>query len=364
MNLVSLVLNFLTPDMIGRIASALGLDRDDTSSAVNAAVPALLTAFTGVAARPGGSQKLADAAKQEVGMLDRFASTLGSSGQTSVVERGSQMLASLLGTRDQTTLANAISGYSGLASNTTGSLLAALAPVVMGTIAQQQGPRGLSAGSIANLLESQKDNIASGLPSGFGKLLGGTGLLDALGDAAKRTAAAGSETTRAAAASVSRTLDDTRRSAPAAPSTGWLLWGIPALAVAALLVWLLARPTEPVIQQGVTTAQSVIVGGIDLGRQVTDSINSLRTTLAGVTDTASAQAALPRLREAAVQIDKVSGMIGQVPDAQRKVLAGLVSPAIPALNQLFDKVLVIPGVAEVIKPTIDALKTRLATLTV
>lgn len=195
MNLVSLVLNFLAPDMIGRIASALGLDRDDTSSAVNAAVPALLTAFTGVAARPGGSQKLADAAKQEVGMLDRFASTLGSSGQTSVVERGSEMLASLLGTRDQTTLANAISRYSGLASNTTGSLLAALAPVVMGTIAQQQGPRGLSAGSIANLLESQKDNIAAGLPSGFGKLLGGTGLLDALGDAARRTAAAGSETT-------------------------------------------------------------------------------------------------------------------------------------------------------------------------
>jgi hypothetical protein len=33
------------------------------------------------------------------------------------------------------------------------------------------------------------------------------------------------------------------------------------------------------------------------------------------------------------------------------------------LNQLFDKVLAIPGVAEVIKPTIDALRARLATLT-
>jgi hypothetical protein len=39
-NLVSLVMNFLTPDMIGRIASALGLDRNDTSTAVNAGVPA------------------------------------------------------------------------------------------------------------------------------------------------------------------------------------------------------------------------------------------------------------------------------------------------------------------------------------
>jgi hypothetical protein len=36
---------------------------------------------------------------------------------------------------------------------------------------------------------------------------------------------------------------------------------------------------------------------------------------------------------------------------------------ISVLNQLCDKALAIPGVAEVIKPTIDTLKARLATLT-
>jgi hypothetical protein len=107
MNLVSLIMKFLTPDMIGRIASALGLNQTDTSSAIGTAVPALLAALTGVATQPGGPQKLADAAKQEVGTLDKFASMLGTSGQTSVVQRGSQMLASLLGNRDQSALANA-----------------------------------------------------------------------------------------------------------------------------------------------------------------------------------------------------------------------------------------------------------------
>ena len=34
----------------------------------------------------------------------------------------------------------------------------------------------------------------------------------------------------------------------------------------------------------------------------------------------------------------------------------------PTLNQLFDKVLAIPGVAELLKPTIDALKAKLAVL--
>jgi len=89
----------------------------------------------------------------------------------------------------------------------------------------------------------------------------------------------------------------------------------------------------------------------------------LRTALAGITDAPSAQAALPRLQDVTTQVDKVSGMIAQLSGEQRKVLAGLVNPLMSSLNQLFDKVLAIPGVAEIIKPTIDALKAKLATLT-
>jgi Bacterial protein of unknown function (DUF937) len=363
-NLVSVIMKFLTPDMISGIASAFGLDRNDASSAVEAGVPALLAAFAGVAARPGGPQKLADAAKQEMNTLDKLPGMVGAAGQT-VAERGTKMLSSLLGSRDQTALESAIGKYSGIGSGASSSLLGALAPVVMGAIAQQQGSRGLDGSSIANFLESQKDNIVDSIPSGFGRLLGGTGLIDSLGDSAKKAIMAGSETTRAAAASVTRTIDDTRRSAVAvAPtSSNWLLWIIPALAIAALLIYLLGRPTEQVVQQGVNAVQSLNVGGIDLGKQATDGISSLRTALSGITDTASAQAALPKLQLATAQIDKVSGMVGQLSDTQRKVLAGLVTPVMPALNQLFDKVLAMPGVAEIIKPTIDSLRTKLATLT-
>src|SRR5262245_38067149 len=65
-----------------------------------------------------------------------------------------------------------------------------LAPIVMGTIGQQQGTRSFDAGGIANLLASQKDNIAAALPAGFSNLLGGTGLLDSLGGAARTATAA------------------------------------------------------------------------------------------------------------------------------------------------------------------------------
>jgi hypothetical protein len=202
------------------------------------------------------------------------------------------------------------------------------------------------------------------LPAGFGNLLGGTGLLDALGGAARTATAAGSEAARVTASAARAAGDAGRRAADAAASTSrnWLYWLIPIAAIAALLIWLFAKPTEQVAQKGVTAVQSLVVGGLDVGKQVTDGIASLRSTLGGVTDAASAQAALPKVREVTAQIDKVGGMVGQLSAEQRRLLAGLVTPLMPTLNQLFDKVLAIPGVAEVLKPAIDALKARLAVL--
>src|SRR5262245_32812744 len=105
-NLVSIIMKFLTPDMIGRIAGTLGLDHNDASTAVNAGIPALLAALLGATNRPGGPQKIADAAKQEMGMLDKFAGMLGTAGATSFADRGSSLLTSVLGDRDQSALSN------------------------------------------------------------------------------------------------------------------------------------------------------------------------------------------------------------------------------------------------------------------
>src|SRR5215510_9124183 len=306
-NLVSIVMQFLTPDMIGRIASALGLDRNNTQTAIGAAIPGLLAGLCGVAAQPGGAQRVADAARQQTSALGNFASMLGTGAQTSLVEKGSQILASLLGGRDQTALAGAVGKYAGLGQNASGSLLGMLAPIVMGTIGQQQGTRSLDAGGLANLLASQKDNIAAALPSGFANLLRGTGLLDSLGGAARTATAAAGQTTRVTT-SAARAIGDTGQRAAGAAALNWLYWLIPLLAILAVLIYLFAKPAEQVALQGVTAVQGLTVGGLDIGKQVTDSITNLRTTLAGITDAASAQAALPKLREVTTQIDKVDAL--------------------------------------------------------
>ena len=360
-NLVTLVMQFLTPEMIGRVATALGLDRTLVQSAIGAAVPGLLAVLSGVATQPGGAQKLVEAAKQETGTLGKFADMLGGGGQSNFIERGSQLLTSLLGARDQSALVSAIGQFAGLGQAKSGSLLGMLAPIVMGTVAQQQGAGGLNASSIGNLFASQKDNIAAALPGDFGKLLGGTDLLNSLGGAARSAASAGTQATRAAGSAASTV--GQRTGAAASTSYNWLYWFIPIVAIAALLVYFLTKPAEQVAQQGVTIAQNLMVGGIDVSKQVTDSIANLRSTLGGVTDTASAQAALPKLRDATTQIDQIDALIGQMTPEQRKLLAGIVNPLMPTLNQLFDKVLAIPGVSEVLKPTIDLLKAKLALLT-
>lgn len=361
-NLPDIILRFLTPEMIGRIASALGIDRNTAQTAVNAAVPLLLAGFGKVASQPGGAQKLADAATQHVGTLEKFAGMVGSGNQSALVEQGSNMLSSLLGGRDQNALAGVVSKFAGLGQGTSGPLLGMLAPVVMGSIAQQQGAtRALDPGRIAGLLAGQKDNIAAAIPAGLGGLLGGTGLLDSLGGATPRATAATGDAARSAARAA-RALTDAGRNVAAARSNNWLYWLVPAAAIAALLLYTVVRPTEPVVQQATNAVQTTTVAGIDVGKQVTDSISGLRTTLTGITDAASAHAALPKLQQMSEQLDKVNDMAGQLSAEQRKLVSGLVTPAMPSLSQLFDKLLAMPGVSDELKPVIESLKSKLTTL--
>jgi hypothetical protein len=396
-NLVSLIMQFLTPDIIARIAATLGLGRTETQAGVSAAVPALLAAFCGVADKPGGSQILADAIKNQSGVLDNVIKMVGGGSPSSLVERGSNMLASLLGSHDQSALAGAVGKFAGTGQSTGSSLIGMLGPIVMGVIGKQIGSRSLDAGSVSGLLASQKEQIAQALPQGFGRLLGDTGILDSLDGAAETAAAAASQAGRAANAaaaqvgqfgsSASRSAGYAGHQARAAASAmpNWIYWVIPALVVGGLLFYLFGRGTEQVAQQTTPLpptkqvtdgtaprdqvtprmappVQSVVVGGVDIGKQLGDNISNLRTSLAGITDVESARAALPKLQEATAAIEKVGGMVPQLSADQRLSVSGLVAPAMAPINQLFERALAIPGVGDVLKPTADNLKIKLADL--
>src|SRR4051812_33869919 len=86
-NLVSLIMHFLTPDITARMAATLGLGRTEAQVGVNAAVPALLAAFSGVADQPDGAQNLTDAIKSQSGVLDNVVNIVGRGSPSSLIER-------------------------------------------------------------------------------------------------------------------------------------------------------------------------------------------------------------------------------------------------------------------------------------
>jgi len=358
-----MIMQYLTPDMISRFASALGLDRSKTQSAIGAAVPGLLAGFSSLAARPDGAQRLADAVRGQDDVLGRYSSALGGLGQSSLIEKGTQMLSSLLGTRDEAALAGAVGSYAGVNRGTSDSLLGMLTPVVMGTIAQQQGGHDIDARGISGFFASQKDAIVAAMPSGFGNLLSGTGLLDSLGGAMRT---AGSQTAQAASSAAYAMGDAGRRTVNAAArsSSNWMFWLIPLAALALLFSFLMRE--RPQVSLTPTSVQQPIltVSGMDIRNIVTTGMSDLRTTLGGITDVASAQAALPRLQAISTQIDRVADVKGSLTTAQRTALGGLTGPSMQGLRDLSNKVLAVPGVSEIIKPTVDSLITKIAGLSV
>jgi hypothetical protein len=347
-NLVSSVMQFLTPETIGRIASILGIDSSKTQSAIGAAVPGMLAGLSNVAAQPGGAQRLADAANREGGMLSSFSSMLSSGSQGSIAGKGKQMLASLIGTRDETTLAGAVGTYAGMSRGSSDSLLGMLTPVVMGTIAQEQGTRDPDGRGIAGFLASQRDSILAAMPSGFRDLLSGTGLLDTVRGTERVIPAPRAH--------------DARAGKEVRPTSNWLYWVIGAIALAAVLSYLLGQRPERVTPPAIGTAQNLTIDGFDIRNQINESMAGLRTTLAGITDTTSAQNALPRLGEISGQIDRMSALKGRLSAEQQAALTGLINQGRPALDDLVNRAVTIPGVAGILRPTLDPVMSKLYAL--
>jgi hypothetical protein len=101
---------------------------------------------------------------------------------------------------------------------------------------------------------------------------------------------------------------------------------------------------------------------VNLANQVNSSIGAVSSVLPTITDAASAQAALPKLRQATAQLDEVSNLAAKLSPERKSALAKLIAAATPSINQMCDKVLATPGVGDIAKPAIDELRGRLDTL--
>jgi hypothetical protein len=374
-NLVSSIVQFLTPDLIAKIASALGLDRSVVQRAITAGTPAILAGLASLASKPGGAQQLSGAlAQHSSSMLSQFTNALGGSAQTALAEEGTDALSSLLGRGGLGSLASAIGSYAGISQGKSESLLGLLAPIALGVIGQQQRKSGLDANGLASQLAAQKNQIMAALPSGFADELSSSGFLDTLdanfrrsaetaATAARRVGGMGDE----AVAAASRAASATARSAPT-----WPYW-LAGFAILLGLGWYFLTPQDGARVAEQTgrpaTPASETVGRATPGQTVAEltgavksSVGAMSSALQGITDLASAQAAMPKLQQMTAELDKINNAVAQLPPDARTAVASQVATAMPTLNQLCEKVLAIPGVASIAKPLIDAMRSKLDTM--
>lgn len=256
-NIASTISRFLTPELIGKLASASGLDRGMAQRAVDASVPTILSGLTDLVSKPGGARQLADAvAEQPAGILSNLSNMLGSSAQ--LADKGAGLLSSLLGGGMLGTLASTVGRFLGIGEGSTRTLMGLLTPVILGVLGREQRAAGLEASGLARMLTTQKDQITAGMPSGLSDLLGSARRLHEGSDNA-RPETRTYDAPQAAYSYPRSTTAGTQRmvSEPKETTFGttWPYWVLPLLALAGLL-WYLLPSSQPNRQATETTIKT------------------------------------------------------------------------------------------------------------
>jgi hypothetical protein len=340
--------------VIGCLAGMLGTSSDTTRTAVTAAVPTLLGALGSVASTRDGASRLASTLDSlDTSVQGNITQSLANG--KSCQDLGTKLLGSLFGSGMLSGLANALGRFTGLGSESTASLLSALTPIVLGVLKRHTQGMGANASGLTQLLEEQKQNIVDAMPSGLSNTLAGVSSISGMTDWARSTAGSVYQAGRTAVSETARTVHATVAAGASARR-----WALPVLALLILggVLWWWgssgAPPSVSVPPPSLGTDQVARLTG-----QVTDFFRSATDTFAGIKDTASAEMAVPKLRELSTTLDTLRFTINQLPvDARAKPVA-LVKDLSAKLMPTLDSAVTLPAVGNTVKPFVDELRHKL-----
>jgi hypothetical protein len=385
MNLVDLVSNQLTGDVIGKLGGLLGTNEQQTRAATSAAVPSLLSVFGKMASTPAGANQLAGAmGGLDLSMLGNLAGMLGGSQASSVESLGGKLLGSLLGGGNSMNLLTSLLGsFLKSSPGMTKSLLSYLTPVVLGMIAKQFTGRPDAAG-VQRLFSEQSSNISRAVPQGLS--LGN--VLSALDTSGGRPV----EPARGGSSYQGRETHGHEKASSGMP--GWLLPLLLLAGLGAALWFFRGRGKEEVAkaperaavavrEEAVRVGDTVVdrtevierVGdrfrGVDIEEvfklpaglgEATDVVRGLSgmfgdmtRTFEGVTDEASARAALPKFEAFAPQLETFQAETRELPEASRSLVADFVGKGLGVLGPLVETAMAIPGVRDILGPVVGPL---------
>lgn len=177
---MSSIFELLTQQLGGggldQIASRLGTDKATAEKAVPAAVGTLMSALASNSARSGGADALLGALDRDHdgSVLDDLAGFL----QSPREDEGNGILRHVLGNQ-RGSVESGLGQSLGLDQQSSGKLLAMLAPLVMGALGKAKRQGQLDAGGLASMLGAERKVAAQRIPADLGML---GSLLDQDGD--------------------------------------------------------------------------------------------------------------------------------------------------------------------------------------
>jgi hypothetical protein len=111
--------------------------------------------------------------------------------------------------------------------------------------------------------------------------------------------------------------------------------------------------------EGLGDLSSLKVGDVEVGKEATALVDTLKTTLGEIKDVETAKAALPKLEEVNLGLDKLLGVVDTIPEAARPALASLLKTHSATIQATIQKVVAIEGVGEIVKPVLDQIVAKL-----
>ncbi len=143
------------------IAQRLGISESTANTAVQVAVPLLLTALARNASAPQGAESLHQAINDDHdgSIFDNLMGYLGNPQSAN----GSGILSHVFGGQ-RPAIENNLAQATGMDQGSAGTLLETLAPVVMGAVGQAQQQNGLDPNGLSNMLNSQEQQAEATSP--------------------------------------------------------------------------------------------------------------------------------------------------------------------------------------------------------
>lgn len=169
MNLVSLIKNYATPELIATAAKYLGESEHSTSKGIEGAIPSILSGILNTSSNTGEMSKIWDLINHQnnsSSLLSDLGSLFsGSTQHTSNNSIGSTLLSLIFGSNNSGLL-GALGKHAGF--NNSGSamkILSLAAPLVLSYLKKKVKTEGYGASGLSTWIGSQKNEILSALPA-------------------------------------------------------------------------------------------------------------------------------------------------------------------------------------------------------